>query len=148
MASCPTDAPFAHDRRDDSYEFHLAPAPCFVRVADEFGPRESIRFLFKDKYDVHCADSVNIGLGYLRDQAPDVIILDIMMPMMSGYEICRQLKSNPETKHIPVLCLTSTHSADVRDKCQKAGAQALLIKPILPKELVAQVRRYLPQPQS
>jgi CheY-like chemotaxis protein len=79
---------------------------------------------------------------------PDVIILDIMMPMMSGYEICQQLKSNPETKHIPVLCLTSAHNSDVRDKCQEAGAQALLSKPILPSELVAQIRRYLPQPQS
>ena len=106
------------------------------------------RTLTPEGFEVYCAYDGLAALDIAAVDRPDVIILDIMMPMMSGYEICRQLKSNLETKHIPVLCLTSAHSADVRDKCQKAGAQALLIKPILPKELVAQVRRYLPQPQS
>lgn len=105
------------------------------------------RTLTPEGFDVYCAYDGLAVLDIATVDRPDVIILDIMMPMMSGYEICQRLKSNPETKHIPVLC-TSAHSTDVRDKCQKAGAQALLIKPILPRELVAQVRRYLPQPQS
>lgn len=102
------------------------------------------RTLSPEGIEVYCAYDGLAALDIAATDRPDVIVLDIMMPMMSGYEICRQLKDNPETKHIPVLCLTSAHSADVRDKCQKAGAQALLVKPILPREFVAQVRRYLP----
>lgn len=105
------------------------------------------RTLTPEGFDVYCAYDGLAVLDIATVDRPDVIILDIMMPMMSGYEICQRLKSNPETKHIPVLC-TSAHSTDVRDKCQKAGAQALLIKPILPRGIVSQVRRYLPQPQS
>lgn len=102
------------------------------------------RTLSGEGFEVFTAYDGIAALDIAAMDKPQVIVLDIMMPMMSGYETCQQLKSNPETKHIPVLCLTSAHSADVRDKAQKAGAQALLIKPILPAELVAQVRRYLP----
>lgn len=72
---------------------------------------------------------------------PDLILLDIMMPMMSGYDVCRQLKSNPQTKMIPVICVTSAQSPDTRDKARDAGAQALLMKPFATEELIAQVRR-------
>jgi CheY-like chemotaxis protein len=106
------------------------------------------RTLSYEGFEVYCAYDGLAALDIAAIDRPDVIVLDIMMPMMSGYEICHQLKSNPETKSIPVLCLTSAHSNDVRDKCQKAGAQALLIKPILPKEFVAQVKRYLPKTKS
>ncbi len=86
------------------------------------------------------------GIGALdlaEVEKPDVVVLDIMMPMMSGYEVCRQLKSNPQTKHIPVLCVTSAHSPDTRRHAQAAGAQGLLVKPFIPAELVAQVNRQL-----
>lgn len=106
------------------------------------------RTLLSEGFEVYCAYDGLSALDSAAIDRPDVIVLDIMMPMMSGYETCYQLKSNPETKNIPVLCLTSAHSVDVRNKCQQAGAQALLIKPILPQEFVAQVKRYLPQPQS
>ena len=72
---------------------------------------------------------------------PDLILLDIMMPMMSGYDVCRQLKSNPQTKMIPIICVTSAQSPDTRNKARDAGAQALLLKPFTTEELIAQVRR-------
>ena len=72
---------------------------------------------------------------------PDLILLDIMMPMMSGYDVCRQLKSNPQTKMIPIICVTSAQSPDTRNKARDAGAQALLLKPFATEELIAQVRR-------
>ena len=102
------------------------------------------RTLTGEGFDVFTAYDGISALDIAAMDRPQVIVLDIMMPMMSGYETCQQLKSNPETKHIPVLCLTSAHSTEVREKAQKAGAQALLIKPIMPAELVAQIRRYLP----
>ncbi len=78
-------------------------------------------------------------------QRPDLILLDLMMPAMSGYEVCEQLKANPSTEDIPVLCITSAHSPSARAQCLKVGAATLLEKPFPPMELIAQVERYLPQ---
>jgi CheY-like chemotaxis protein len=83
------------------------------------------------------------ALDIAENDHPDLILLDIMMPMMSGYEVCEQLKANPQTKHIPVLCVTSAHGQTNRDNAQRAGAQALIMKPFMTKELVAQINRYL-----
>jgi CheY-like chemotaxis protein len=83
------------------------------------------------------------ALDIAEADKPDLILLDIMMPMMSGYEVCQQLKGNPQTQNIPVVFITSAHNEMTRDSAKQAGAQALLVKPILPEELVAQVGRYM-----
>lgn len=77
-------------------------------------------------------------------EKPNLIILDIMMPMMSGYEVCQQLKSDPASQHIPVVCLSSAHTPDARAQSLHVGAVTLLTKPFLPNELVAQIKRHLP----
>ncbi len=74
---------------------------------------------------------------------PDLILLDLMMPTMSGYEVCEQIKNNPATASIPVVCITSAHTATARDNSLKAGAETLITKPFAPAELIAQVQRYL-----
>jgi CheY-like chemotaxis protein len=79
---------------------------------------------------------------------PDVILLDIMMPMMSGYEVLQQLRTNPQTQRIPVICVTSAHSDEAREGSKAAGAQALLVKPFKPAELIAQIRRILARSQG
>ena len=87
-----------------------------------------------------------IGAVDLADsERPDLVLLDIMMPMMSGYEVCQQIKTNPQTRHIPVLCLSSAHTLDARAESLKAGAEDLVTKPFLPAELVAQISRHLPK---
>ena len=86
------------------------------------------------------------GIGAIDvacNDRPDLILLDIMMPMMSGYEVCAQLKSNPTTQDIPVLCVSSAHTSDARANALRAGAATLITKPFMAKELVAQIRRYL-----
>ena len=69
--------------------------------------------------------------------------LDIMMPMMSGYEVCEQLKANPQTQGIPIICVTSAHSTEAFARCRQVGANALLTKPFSPAELIAQIQRQL-----
>ncbi len=83
------------------------------------------------------------ALDIAESESPDVILLDIMMPMMSGYEVCQQLKANPETRHIPIICVTSAHSTEAFARCRSVGANALLTKPFSPAELVAQIQRQL-----
>ena len=79
---------------------------------------------------------------------PDLILLDLMMPTMSGYEVCEQLKGNPVTQYIPIVCITSAHTATARANSLKAGAETLITKPFLPAELIAQVNRYLSRPEQ
>lgn len=101
------------------------------------------RALSTEGFEVLSAYDGLAALGIAEVDQPNAIVLDIMMPMMSGYETCAQLKQNPNTQNIPVLCLTSANSPEVRDKARKAGAQALLNKPILPRELAVQLQRYI-----
>ena len=85
------------------------------------------------------------ALDAAETEMPDLILLDIMMPMMSGYEVAEQLKANPQSQDIPILCLTSAHTVDARARSKKVGAATVIIKPFTPAELVAQIRRHLPQ---
>lgn len=83
------------------------------------------------------------ALDLVVREKPNLIILDIMMPMMSGYEVCEQIKANPETQQIPVVCLSSAHTPDARAQSLHVGALTFITKPFLPAELVAQVKRHL-----
>jgi len=106
------------------------------------------RSLLMEGFEVLCAYDGISAVDMAEVDKPDLVLLDIMMPMMSGYDVCRQIKANPATEHIPVLCVTSAQSPEVRENAQAAGAQGLLIKPFATRELVAQINRYLPSAQS
>lgn len=86
------------------------------------------------------------GIDALRtagDTLPDLIILDVNMPGMSGFEVCERLKSNPKTAHIPVLMLTALEDVEHRVHGLKLGADDYLIKPFNPRELMERVRTRL-----
>ncbi|MFO7975664.1 MAG: response regulator [Candidatus Hydrogenedentota bacterium] len=83
------------------------------------------------------------ALDIAESEAPAVILLDIMMPMMSGYEVCEHLKANPQTHNIPIICVTSAHTPEAFARCRQAGANGLLTKPFSPAELIAQIKRQL-----
>lgn len=69
------------------------------------------------------------GLDMASADAPDVIVLDVMMPGMDGWEVCRRLKSNRATAAIPIVMLTSLDAVDVPARARQAGALAVLMKP-------------------
>lgn len=85
------------------------------------------------------------GLRAAIDEKPDLIILDILMPQMNGYEVCERLKKNPETKDIPVIVLTAVGAKDLEDNCRFVGAEECLRKPYNPSELVAKIKKLLPE---
>lgn len=101
------------------------------------------RALLMEGFEVTPAYDGISALDIAESEQPALILLDIMMPMMSGYEVCRQIKTNPQTRHIPVLCVTSAQSPEVTQNVRNAGAQGLLIKPFTTKELVVQINRML-----
>ena len=90
--------------------------------------------------EVVTAQSGKEGIEKAIQSNPDVIILDVKMPEMDGYEVCQVLKNNPQTRHIPVIFLTAIHT-DTQSKVKglKLGADAFLTKPIDQAELIAQI---------
>jgi CheY-like chemotaxis protein len=75
--------------------------------------------------------------------APDAIVLDVMMPGMDGWEVCRQLKANSLTRDIPVIMLTSADGVDVPARARAAGAVAVLMKPCPSERLILTLDRAL-----
>ncbi len=83
------------------------------------------------------------AIQILEQHSPDLVITDLIMPSMNGYELCRWLKNNPATQTIPVLmCSTKSEEFD-RDWGMKQGADAYLTKPFLTAELIATVQHLL-----
>lgn len=79
----------------------------------------------------------------IQRQLPDLIVLDIVMPHMNGYEVCRQLKADPKTQHIPVVMCSSKGEEFDRYWGMKQGADAYIAKPFQPTELLGTVKQLL-----
>jgi len=74
---------------------------------------------------------------------PDLIILDLIMPEMSGFEVCRQIKKDPETSHIKILAFTGYDSKESRDRIMEAGADDYMVKPVEKDVLLQHVEALL-----
>ena len=94
-------------------------------------------------YDVSTAASGEQALAKVAAERPDLVLLDVMMPGMSGYEVCRRLRAQTETALLPVVLVTSLDPKDERVKGIEAGADDFLSKPIHQPELFARVRSLL-----
>jgi CheY-like chemotaxis protein len=105
-------------------------------------------FRFQGITDVVTAGSGEECLALVEGQMPDVILMDVMMPRMDGYETCRRLKANPETKSVPVVFLTAKAQQYERQQGMQAGASGYLIKPFDPMTLCDQIRAILAEAQA
>jgi CheY-like chemotaxis protein len=83
------------------------------------------------------------GLALAREHAPDVTILDVMMPSMHGYELCRRLRADPRTAETSIVFLTARSQPIDEQEAMKAGADLFLTKPVIPDELVERVQTLL-----
>jgi class 3 adenylate cyclase/CheY-like chemotaxis protein len=99
--------------------------------------------LLRDTYRVLLAKNGEKALGLARDQKPDLVLLDIMMPEMDGWEVCRRLKADPETRDIPILFLTAMDSDQDEAKGLELGAVDYITKPISPPIVLARVATHL-----
>lgn len=83
------------------------------------------------------------ALEQVQRQRPDVILLDVLMPVLDGFEVCRRLKSDPETQLIPIVIMTALGQVEDRIKGKEAGADDFLTKPVDRRELMARVNTLL-----
>lgn len=113
-------------------------------VDDEF---ESLKLtgmvLHARGYQVVAARDGAQALDKAVREEPDLVILDVMMPGMSGYEVCRRLRANPRTASIPVLMFTAKSQVMDRVVGFEAGADEYLVKPVRPAELLSRVEKIL-----
>jgi two-component system phosphate regulon response regulator PhoB len=113
-------------------------------IDDERDLIELVRYnLEKSGFDVIGATKAEAGLEIAKLNAPDIVILDIMMPGQDGLEVCRKLRSDARTARIPLIMLTAKASEADRVIGLEIGADDYLPKPFSPRELVARVRAIL-----
>ncbi len=84
------------------------------------------------------------GLTLAEREKPDLILMDIQLPKMDGYEVTRRIKVNTALKHIPIIAVTSYALSGDDQKAFAAGCDGYLTKPVSPKVLLAKIREYLP----
>ena len=100
--------------------------------------------LLKDDYKVKVANNGEKALKIaVSDSPPNLVLLDIMMPGMDGYEVCRRLKSDPQTMNIPVIFLTARSDMEDEKKGLELGAVDYIIKPISPPIVMARIKNHL-----
>jgi len=96
--------------------------------------------LRKQGYDVLTADSGELGIAVAKTEKPDLILMDVVMPGLNGFQATRQLSRNPETQHIPVILCTSKGQETDRVWGMRQGAVEYLVKPVVARELLAKIK--------
>jgi len=96
--------------------------------------------LNKDQYDVTGAYSGREALLHIDKKIPDLVVLDLMMPGVNGYELCKALRENPKTRKIPVLILSAKSQMNDKLHAIDVGADDYMTKPFDPMELVKRIK--------
>lgn len=112
-------------------------------VDDERSNLDVLTFILKNQYSVQVAKSGAVALKRARDQKPDLILLDIMMPDMDGFEVLAELKAQDETRHIPVIFITGLARVEDEEKGFLLGAVDYILKPFNTSIVKARVRTHM-----
>ena len=116
-----------------------------VLIADDIQQNRELleAYLADEGYEIIMASDGQQTMQLVEQQQPDLILLDIMMPRMSGYEVCSQIKADPAKRSIPVLVVTALNEAGDIEKAVNAGCDDFLTKPVNRLELRTRVRSLL-----
>ena len=103
--------------------------------------RDALTYLLEDEgYDLLLAKDGAETLKKVRDLHPDILFLDIMMPEINGYDVCRSIKTDPELKDTYVIMLTAKGQIAEQERGKDVGANEYIVKPFSPMELLAKVK--------
>lgn len=113
-------------------------------VDDEPNILMSLEFLMKKEgYEVFVARDGSEALDIISAERPDIVVLDIMMPNVDGYEVCRKIKDSQEMKHIQVVFLSAKSKPEDIEKGYEMGADLYLTKPFSTRNLVKEVKKLI-----
>jgi two-component system cell cycle response regulator DivK len=94
-------------------------------------------------YDLLEAKDGAEGVAMAQSHRPDLILMDIQLPVMDGYEATRRIRTDPELQHIPIIAVTSYALSGDEGKAREAGCNAYVAKPFSPRQLLAKIRQFL-----
>ena len=118
--------------------------PCVLIVDDYPDAREMYsEYLQYSGFDVIEAENGMEALTKAAEKAPDIILMDLSLPVMDGWEATRRLKADDRTASIPVVALTGHALAGISEGAKRAGCDAFVTKPCLPEDLVKEIRKLL-----
>jgi two-component system cell cycle response regulator DivK len=116
-------------------------------VEDQEDNRQILRDLLTNAgYEMTEAVNGEEALAEVAKQRPDLILMDIQLPVMDGYETTRRIRTNPDLKSVPIIAVTSYALAGDETKALAAGCDAYVTKPFSPRQLLAKIREYLAVP--
>jgi len=122
-------------------------APTIMVVDDSLTVRKiTTRLLAKEGYQVVTAKDGVDALQHLQDILPDVMLVDIEMPRMDGFELTKNVRSDPQTAHIPIIMITSRTAEKHRNYAMELGVNAYLGKPFQEDELLGHIAGFLKKP--
>jgi twitching motility two-component system response regulator PilG len=94
-------------------------------------------------YEVRGVPNGQAALDAITEEQPDLVLLDIMLPEIDGFEVCRRIKSDPATRHIPVVMLTAKKTRDDMARGEKVGADWYITKPFKSAMVIETIQRFL-----
>ncbi|MEW6055638.1 MAG: response regulator transcription factor [Bdellovibrionota bacterium] len=109
-------------------------------IEDNQDTRQFLETVLSREYDVHCTENAVLGIDYARNKRPDLIILDIMLPILNGFEACGLLRKEEATRGIPIIFLSAKNTVNDITHGLNLGADDYLAKPFDYKELLARVK--------
>ncbi len=113
-------------------------------IEDESAIREMMKFAFhKSEFSLQEAEDAEQAQILIKDKRPDLILLDWMLPGMSGLELAQRLKNDPDSKDIPIIMLTARGDENDRIRGLDCGADDYVVKPFSPRELLARIKAVL-----
>ncbi|MGB0035032.1 MAG: response regulator [Candidatus Acidiferrales bacterium] len=117
--------------------------PQLLIIDDDESVRKVLRFRLKDSYEITDTGSAEEALALALQHKPDAILLDLMMPKYSGFEVCQTLSSLSFTQHIPILIVSGESSARYEDFCENLGAKGFFQKPVDMDALHAKLQKII-----
>lgn len=117
--------------------------PTILVIDDSDEVRDLITLVLKDEFDLKAASNGREGLEKYMQEKPDLVLTDIDMPEMDGYEVCRRIKAMTSNTFVPIIFITSKNDLEWMKEGLKIGAEDYLTKPFEPEELLARVRAVL-----